>query len=254
MLEKWPARMPRWGGGDRNVYVWVPEAAKKHPRERYPVLYMFDGHNVFLDSDATYGKSWGMLEYLRDNRVPLIVCAVDCDHRPDNARLKEYSPFTVKDTPLGPIQGMGHRYMAWLIHELKPVIDEKYPTLPDRNHTWIAGSSMGGLMSLYAVLKFNDVFSKAACLSPSLWLTGERLKKLVNESPAAADTVIYMDYGAREMQNHEGMRAKFLYATQRLLEKQILLTSRIVPNGDHCEACWEEQLPIFMRVLLYERE
>ena len=68
------------------------------------------------------------------------------------------------------------------------------------------------------------------------------------------DTMLYMDYGSRELDNHEGMLEKYSGIVNQLMKKRIWLTSRIVPNGDHCEACWEEQIPFFMHLLTYERE
>ena len=255
MIEKWSAAIPKLTGREpRTVYVYVPDSAKKDPEARFPVLYMFDGHNVFFDKDATYGKSWGMKEFMEQSGTPLIIVAVDCNHHPNNGRLSEYSPFTFEDAKLGFIRGRGRTTMEWMVHTLKPMIDRKYPTIPEREATYIAGSSMGGLMSLYAVLKYNDVYSRAACLSPSIWFATRRLDRFIRESVVSPDTVIYMDYGSREMGNHAAMRSQFAQVTTRLLEKNIWLTSRIVPNGDHCEACWEEQLPFFINTLLYYRD
>ncbi len=80
--------IPKLSGREgRTVYVYVPDEAQENPEARYPVLYMFDGHNVFFDSDATYGKCWGMKEYLESTNTPLIVVAVDCNHSPNNGRL-----------------------------------------------------------------------------------------------------------------------------------------------------------------------
>lgn len=255
MIEKWTTPIPKLSRREgRTVYVYVPDEAQENPEARYPVLYMFDGHNVFFDSDATYGKCWGMKEYLESTNTPLIVVAVDCNHSPNNGRLSEYSPFTFEDPKLGYIRGRGRTTMDWFAHTLKGMIDEKYPTLPGRETTWIAGSSMGGLMSLYAVTAFNDVYSRAACLSPSIWFATRSLDRLIRDAQFAPDTVIYMDYGSREMAHHDNMRKQYAAVTSRLLEKQVLLTSRIVPNGDHCEACWEEQIPFFMHILFYNRE
>ena len=255
MIERWkiPVR-PVTGRAPRTVYVYLPEAAESDPDARFPVLYMFDGHNVFFDEDATYGKSWGMGEYLDETETPMIVVAVDCNHRPPNGRLSEYSPFTFDDPQFGHVVGKGRRFMDWLVETLKPVIDERYPTLPDRETTFIAGSSMGGLMSLYAITAYNAVFSRAAALSPSVWLVKNRMARLIRQAELAPDTVIYMDYGQREMGNHQGMLRCFMNTADALLEKGALVTSRIVPNGDHCEACWEEQIPFFMHILTYNRE
>ncbi len=254
MVEKWTAELPRPLASPRTVYVYLPEAAKKDSEARFPVMYMFDGHNVFFDEDATYGKSWGMAEYLDSTETPLIVVAVDCDHGPNNGRLCEYSPFTFEDEKLGFVRGRGKNFMDWVVDELKPLIDAQYPTLPEREATFVAGSSMGGLMSLFAVVQYNDVFARAACLSPSVWFATRRLDKLLRDAAVRPDTVIYMDYGSREMANHPNMQKQFSSVTARLLEKGVWLTSRIVPNGDHCEACWEEQLPICINTLMYQRD
>ena len=256
MLYKWSVRLPKLSGQEpRTAFVYVPDICLEDPSIRLPVLYMFDGHNLFTDEDASFGKSWGMLDYLEFNEIPLIVAAVECSHEPDPAkgRLSEYSPFTFEDPKLGFIRGRGRTTMDWFVHSLKPTIDKKYPTIPGREATFVAGSSMGGLMSLYAVLQYNEVFSRAACLSPSIWFATRRLDKLIREAEIAPETVIYMDYGSREMAHHENMSKQFAAVTSRLLEKQVFLTSRIVPNGDHCEACWEEQIPFFINTLLYFR-
>ena len=255
MIEKWGIPVtPVTGKAPRTVYVYLPQAALEEPDARFPVLYMFDGHNVFFDEDATYGKSWGMGEYLDREGLGLIVVAVDCNHQPPHGRLSEYSPFTFTEEGFGRVVGRGKKFMDWLTGTLKPLIDEKYPTLPGRETTWIAGSSMGGLMSLYAITAYGQVFSRAAALSPSVWLVRGRMEKLIRKTDFPAGTVVYMDYGAREMGNHQGMLHCFMDNAAALMEKGVAVTSRIVPNGDHCEACWEEQIPFFLPVLLYERE
>ena len=253
MVEKWSIPYPAYTGEEpRNVYVYLPDGMDG--RERLPVLYMFDGHNVFFDEDATYGTSWGMGAYMDETNTRMMIVAVECNHSPDNGRLSEYSPFSFEDPHLGHVTGRGQETMDWFTQELKPLIDRRYPTKPGRAHTFIAGSSMGGLMSLYAVTAFNDVYSRAACLSPSIWFATRSLDRLIRDAQFAPDTVIYMDYGSREMAHHDNMRKQYAAVTSRLLEKQVLLTSRIVPNGDHCEACWEEQIPFFMHILFYNRE
>ena len=141
--------------------------------------------------------------------------------------------------------------MAWFIHTLKPQIDRDFRTLKDRDHTFIMGSSMGGLMSLYAVLKYNKVFSRAAALSPSIWVNVEKLEELIRHVPLSPDTVVYMDYGAREMNFHAGNEKSFARLGAEMLSRRIHLTMRIVPAGDHCEASWEKQLPFCIEALLY---
>ena len=255
MIKKWSMSYPAVNGTEqRRAYVYLPTMYEAQPERRFSVLYMFDGQNVFFNEDATYGKSWGVADYLDYTDTPLIVAAIECNAGANNERLVEYSPYRFDDPTYGHFDGKGQATMSWFIHRFKPLIDQNFRTLPDRAHTFIGGSSMGGLMSLYAVTAFNDVYSRAACLSPSIWFATRSLDRLIRDAQFAPDTVIYMDYGSREMAHHDNMRKQYAAVTSRLLEKQVLLTSRIVPNGDHCEACWEEQIPFFMHILFYNRE
>lgn len=252
MVNKYDITIPELTGAEtRRCYLYLPESYHYEPEKRYPVLYMFDGHNVFFDSDATYGKCWGMKEYMDYTNTQMIIVAVECNHSPDHGRLREYSPFDFEDPKFGKIPGCGSATMEWMVHTLKPEVDRGLRTLADRDHTFLAGSSMGGLMSLYGVLACNDIFSGAAALSPSIWVNTRKLNAFIREADLHPDTVVYMDYGANEIHFHPGMRKQFRKVTDLLLEKEILLTSRIVPDGDHCEACWEKQIPFFMETLLY---
>ena len=94
--------------------------------------------------------------------------------------------------------------------------------------------------------------SDNAVIASSLIFATKKLSDMISHARIKPDTVIYMDYGAREMRHHNNMRIQFSKVTSQLLQKQILLESRIVPNGDHCEASWEKQIPFFMNTLLYE--
>lgn len=249
MVDKWRITIPELTGREeRGVYVYLPDSYPYDPGRHYPVLYMFDGHNVFFDSDATYGKCWGMKEYMDNTNTQMIIAAVECNHSPDHGRLKEYSPYSFSEPGIGRIEGRGKTTMDWMVRTFKKVIDSRYRTLPDREHTFIAGSSMGGLMSLYAVLEYNAYFSRAAALSPSIWVAPERLERLAR-SLRPQKTVVYMDYGELEMNSRPPVRRQFARLTSVLMEKGILLESRIVPGGTHCEASWEKQIPFFMGTL-----
>jgi len=252
MIEVWDVTLPELTGEEkRRAYVYLPLQAEEGEWQHFPVLYMFDGHNVFFDSDATYGKSWGMGEYLDAHRIPLIVAAVECNHAPNNGRISEYAPYSFSSRYLGDVEGRGKLTMDWLIHSFKPEIDRRYPTKPDREHTFIAGSSMGGLMSLYAVSCFNTVFSRAAALSPSLDCEPKKLEALIRSSSIKQDTVLYMDMGETEC-GKRGMQHFWHFA--RLLTERCRVTACIVPDGRHCEASWEKQIPFFLPTLLYELE
>lgn len=254
MMRTWDVTIPELTGEEtRRAYVYLPTSYDHEPERRYPVLYMFDGHNVFFDEDATYGKSWGMKDYLDFTDTDLIVAAVECNHSPDGGRLSEYSPFTFQDPKLGQVIGRGKLTMDWFVNTFKPEIDGRFRTLPDREHTFIGGSSMGGLMSLYAVLEYNKVFSRAAALSPSIWFATDQLEEMIWKADLDPDTVVYMDYGSREIKFHANMEHQFGEVTALLLDRHVMLDSRIVPGGNHCEASWERQIPFFLNTLLYQR-
>lgn len=254
MIKKWSITYPAHTGDEtRNAYVYLPESYQYDQDRRYPVLYMFDGHNLFFDSDATYGKSWGMEEYMDTTQTQLIIAAIECSHGLKNERLSEYSPFDFSDPELGRFKGRGQETMDWIVHVFKPEIDRTYRTLPDRTNTYVGGSSMGGLMSLYAVLAYNDVFSGAAALSPSVWVSPQKLNRLIREAQLCQGTRVYMDYGSDETGFYPKMQVQFAKIVSLLMERRVMVTSRIIPGGTHCEACWERQIPYLMNTLLYER-
>ncbi len=249
MVKKWLTTIPKLSGDKtRRVYLYLPSSYEKNITKRYPVMYMFDGHNVFFDSDATYGKSWGMNKFMTQTKKDLIIVAVECNHE-GNGRLREYSPFTFENADMGLIKGRGNIYMNWLIKTLKPEIDKRYRTLPDRRNTVIAGSSMGGLMALYGATAYNHVFQRAACLSPSLWIAPGKVLEMIAKANLRNDTCIYMDYGSEEMLNHAANSEALISTCHFLLTKRVNLTFRIVPGGNHSEASWERQLPVVVECL-----
>ena len=235
----------------RRLYVYVPKEYKLSER-RYPVLYMFDGHNVFYNSHATYGKSWGMKEYLERTKLPLIVVAVECNTE-GMRRINEYTPWDIR-SPYGNFDARGKETMEWFTKELKPEIDRTYRTLPDREHTLIAGSSMGGLMSIYALVAYNDVFSGAAALSPSLWVSMKRMKLLIEEKPLLAPTRIYMDLGTAEIDGRRKALADMFRTAQRLSLAGADVMASAIPGAVHNEAAWEKRIPIFFDYLLRDEK
>lgn len=241
------------GSEERRMYIYLPADYDTEPQKRYPVLYMFDGHNVFFDTHATYGKSWGLGTYLDQHKLPLIVAAIECHHGPNGERISEYSPYSFSEDLFGDVTGRGDDTMRYYIEELKPAIDREFRTIPDREHTFIAGSSMGGLMALYGVFQYNHVFSKCAALSPSIFLCYDRMSELLRRANILKDTTIYMDMGTEEIAEAlEGGTAEGFAAFGNLMfSRGYALTMRIIPGGQHCEACWEKQIPIFINTLLY---
>ena len=249
MVKKWNVTIPKLSGDKaRRAYIYLPASYEKEKDKRYPVMYMFDGHNVFFDEDATFGKSWGMNKYLVENKKEIIVVGIECNHE-GNRRLIEYSPFTYENSEHGKMKCKGNVYLNWLVNTLKPYVDANYRTLTDRKNTIIAGSSMGGLMALYGVAVYNHIFQRGACLSPSLWVAPGKVLEMVARAHIRRDTTIYMDYGELEMFNHAANQEAMISTAHLLMTKRVNLALRIVPGGNHSEASWEKQIPIFMDCL-----
>ncbi|MDE6000908.1 MAG: alpha/beta hydrolase [Clostridia bacterium] len=253
MVDSWEIEIPSLTGKRlRKAYIYLPVGYDESDR-RYPVMYMFDGHNLFFDEEATYGKSWGLADYLDYTETPLIVAAVECN-TVGNGRLSEYSPVDFTMHGGERIKGKGKKYMDWLTKTFKPFIDENFRTLPDRANTAIGGSSMGGLMTIYALSAYNRYFSRGAALSPSLWVEDGEIPAFVQKAKFGKNTVLYTDYGSKEFSNHGVQKQVFANTCAYLINKNVLLTSRIVPDGDHSEASWERQIPYFMAALGFNAE
>ena len=178
-------------GETRTVVVHLPGNYDEEVR-RYPVIYMQDGQNLF-DDGTSYAGSWGLSEELVSaSRLGADAIIVGVYHASQH-RINEYSPFV--DARVG--GGEARTYAAWLCDNLRPVINERYRTLPAREHTGVAGSSMGGLFSLYAMFERGDVFGFAAVMSPSLWFAQGAIFDWVR-SRSFVDARMYLDVGARE--------------------------------------------------------
>lgn len=234
----------------RTIHLYLPEDYAQS-EERYPVIYMYDGHNLFFDSDATYGKSWGLKEFLDHYEKKFIMVGIECNHE-GTERLNEFSPYDTVSPYFGEIHGKGSVFMDWVVQELKPMIDREYRTLSAREYTAIGGSSMGGLMSLYTIMKYNQYFSKAACLSSAIAMCLDCVKQDMQSAKINPDTRVYMSFGTKETRNVEWTRNMHLYF-QREFEKQgaeFLLN--VVKGGSHNEASWEKENPVYFDFLWRE--
>ena len=238
---------------NRPLHIRVPDAGEGP----FPVMYFFDGHNLFRDEDATYGKCWGLDAFCARWDKPIIIVGVECGHEGDE-RLSEYLPYYCDHGWLRGRPALGENTMQGIVHELKPYIDSAFPTIPFRECTGIAGSSMGGLMAAYAVVRYNQYFSKAACLSPALGSVSGMLWHEMNRTALSPDTRAYYSWGTLEMGKTENPwqedKSSWIYkacrATANKIEKQggaAMLYCQI--GGQHCEADWEKQLDIFMPFL-----
>lgn len=231
-------------GENRRVNVYLPEEYY-HTEERYPVLYMFDGHNIFYDHEAAYGKSWGIKDFLDGWNKKMIVVGVYCSMH-GNDRLSEYSPYNFSAKWPGKVVGTGKKTMEWYVGPLKEYIDTHYRTWWHREATAIAGSSMGGLMAYFAILRYNQYYSKAAVISPAFRLCK---RYVMNEMAIAKDlfpdTKVFFSWGTKEDRN--GTLGKTIVTLSEMLEQKDIST-KIYKHmrGSHCEACWADEVPMWM--------
>lgn len=216
-------------------------------QDRYPVVYMFDGHNLFFDSDATYGKSWGLADFLDRWDKKIIIVGLECSHH-GNERLAEFFPYTFKERNVGQIVGRGQQTMDWFTQTLKPYIDTHFRTWSHREATAIAGSSMGGIMALYAVIKYNRVFSKAAAVSPEFFACLPTVLTEIKTCEILPDTRLFMSWGTEE--DKRGWMTKRILKTEKATQKRHITTWLYhQQGGEHTEADWEKQVPTWMNFL-----
>ncbi len=243
-------------GKNRPLHIYLPRGYALS-KERYPVMYFFDGHNLFSDEDATYGKSWGVKDFLDSWQKEMIVVGIECGHDGEE-RLSEYLPYPANKTShFGKFEPMGEATMEWIVGEVKPYIDKNYRTIPFRECTGIAGSSMGGLMAIYAGVHYNRWFSKAGCISSAV---GFCMRPLMADITAAIspDTRFYLSWGTREAWGLEDPwqedRTSKTYGWNRRIADRIgkfgaSAFLRCKVGGGHCEADWEKLVPEFMDCL-----
>ncbi len=162
----------------RRVWIYLP-ADYKTSNKKYPVLYMHDGQDLF-DEATSEGRigplEWGVDEVI--DALPKKCIVVGIDHDPDKKiRIEEYFVNTNPDQA----KADGEKYLDFIVSTLKPHIDKQYRTLSDKRHTFLAGSSMGGLITFYGGLLYPDVFGSLGVLSPSIWLDHENIYKQLND-------------------------------------------------------------------------
>lgn len=247
-------------GRNRPLHIYLPDDYDRTDT-RYPVMYFFDGHNLFFDRDATYGKSWGLKDFLDGWGKDMIVVGMECGHE-GCERLSEYLPYPAnKGSRFSSFAPLGDATMQWIVHEIKPMIDREYRTIPFRECTGIGGSSMGGLMALYGVVHYNELFSKGACVSSAIGFCMRPLMADLRRSAVSADTRVFLSWGTREawgLKNPDREdRSSKTYGWNRRVCDQLRSTGAAVKlycqvGGAHCEADWEKQIPAFMDFLWME--
>lgn len=243
-------------GSNRMLHIYLPDDYYDSD-ESYPVMYFFDGHNLFYDEDATYGKSWGLKTFLDQWDKKMIIVGMECSHV-GQERLSEYLPYPAIRKPFSQFDVQGDATFKWIVEEIKPYIDQTYRTIPFRECCGIAGSSMGGLMAFYGVSAYNEVFSKAACISSSINICMPAIQKQLDKQTMNPDTRIFMSWGTREVKDlkdiHHIDTTSMTYARHYQIleyadEQDANMQMYCQVEGGHCEADWEKLVPYFMQYL-----
>jgi predicted alpha/beta superfamily hydrolase len=175
----------------RDIIVYLPHSYRSNGR-RYPVLYMHDGQNLFYDR-MSFAGAWKVDHGLADAGRAGVEAIVVAIPNMGADRLNEYSPWA--DPKNG--GGRGDAYIRFIVDTLRPAIDAELRTAVERECTGIAGSSMGGLISLYGFLNEPTVFGFCAAMSPALWFADGRIFEYVQKAPFVPGR-IYLDCGTRE--------------------------------------------------------
>lgn len=229
---------------ERTITVLLPD--DYHATDtRYPVVYLHDAQNLFDDATAFGGQSWRIQNHVNLPDLPqAIIVAIDNSE----FRLEEYSPFPISDygrsltsdREIGQVQGI--EYIAWLATGLKPAIDMLYRTLPEAEHTAIVGSSMGGLISLYAGVAYPDIFANLGVLSPAFWFCKHAIAEFVDRHPLPATSRVFMSVGTHEgggIAHDEDYLIDAIEMKGLISNQDCALEFMIIPDGKHHESAWE---------------
>ncbi|WP_422355956.1 alpha/beta hydrolase [Roseivirga pacifica] len=219
---------------NRQIRVYLPPEYEGSAKS-YPVLYMHDGQNLF-DNATSFVGEWGVDEILDSlyysAGLELIVVGVD---NGGANRIHELTAWNHEKYG----KAEGQAYMSFIVSTIKPYVDEHYRTKPGRSNTAIMGSSLGGLITHYAVFQYPEVFSKAGILSPSYWW-GEGPFEQVQEQALPNNTRLYLLMGGKE---GDEMLSSFNRMVD-LMKAQGLsknVTSKVNPEGEHNEQFWNTE-------------
>ena len=243
-------RLPQLGGRPRRIWLYLPPGYAASKR-RYPVLYLHDGQNIF-DEATAYAGEWAVDKTLNQlvasgqDPTGCIVVAID---NGGERRLDEYSPWVNERLKKG---GEGSQYVEFLVRTLKPYLDQHYRTRPDPAHTAILGSSMGGLISLYAGVKYPAVFGRVGVFSPAFWFAKDSLLAFVRrQRPVPATSRFYFVAGPAE---GPSMVPQMTEVRDALLARGLSPTRvafKTPADGQHAEWFWRREFgPAYQWLLL----
>lgn len=241
-------------GNRRDILVYLPPGYSRFSRQRYPVLYLHDGQNVFDAATAFAGVEWGVDEtaqqLIRQKAIePLIVVAVP---NMGEERIHEYAPtpgvITPHDRPKKRSRGLAGIYGRFLIDELKPFIDRKYRTKPEPEFTGLGGSSLGGLATLAIGIIFADTFTRLMVMSPSVWWDNYAIISILGFVREKPPLKIWLDMGTAE-QDWEQVHDLRDALIDRGWQPDVDLKYMEAEGAGHNEGAWAARVEPALRFL-----
>jgi predicted alpha/beta superfamily hydrolase len=237
-------------GNTRGIWIYLPPTYVENALVKMPVVYMHDGQNLFDPTEAFGGNTWKVQQAMDAGAMDgSIAEAIVIGIENTAARIDEYTP--VAD----PTDGGGHgdSYLAMIVTELKPKIDTDLRTLPDRAHTTMIGSSLGGLITAYAGVAHADVFGAIGAMSPSTWWDNDWLVGEIASSPSSPRPLkVYVDSGDSGDSNDDVGDTKLLAAKYGTIgfAAPATLDYVVQAGGQHNEVYWAQRLPGALSFLL----
>ena len=254
----------------RDVWVWTPPAYQARPEAHFPVIYMHDGQNLFYPEKSYTHITWGVAEVMARLSgwgfiQPAIVVGID--NTPN--RMGDYLPTRPFETPEGrahieELQAqsaeelemfdfVADTYLKLIVNQIKPLVDQNYRTQPESKSTLIMGSSMGGLISLYALVEYPGVFGGAGCFSTHWPILAQfTAPYLRSRLPEAGSHKLYFDYGTGQ---DDAQYAPFQAEVDLILQEKGYTPgkdwmTRVAPGAAHHERAWRSRIHLALRFFL----
>ncbi|MEL1244440.1 alpha/beta hydrolase-fold protein [Flavobacterium sp. DGU11] len=218
---------------DKKIWLYLPANYNADIKNKYPVIYMQDAQNLF-DKATSYAGEWRVDETLDSLKAEVIIVGIE---HGGEKRIAELTPYP--NAKYG--GGDANIYLDFITETLKPYVDENYRTKTDRKDTAIAGSSLGGLVSYYALLKYPETFGKAIVFSPSFWFSKDIYS--LTEETDKIDAKIYFLAGDSEDENMVPDLEKMVKLVDGKIRNKKHLLKKVVAGGKHNEALWSKEFP-----------
>ncbi|OBX05670.1 esterase [Gallibacterium genomosp. 3] len=249
----------------RRVRVLLPKNYHQKEWQRYPVLYMHDGQNVFYSKESYSGYSWKIIPTIKHHKEfpKMIIVGID---NAGTERLDEYAPWNtdVGSPDMRHIGGLGMQYGQWVVEVVKPFIDQHYRTLPEREHTLLAGSSMGGIITAYMGAAYPHIFGHLGVFSLASWFSESAFLDFIHHHPLDQATKVFIQVGTKEGDDADAqfisnMNQAYIDCTLRYYQALIRgghpldnICLRLMANEIHHEKHWADHFVEFLQFAFFK--